>query len=271
MKHKLLLTLITVFCVHCAPQSDNNENNVVVSHRSEISRKGVEVIKKFSFDFLINVYESTVDPNCTGDKYESFGLLERFSFDNLNRKSEQDSNQHPNSSSNDEAKLIGDRILSELSFASIAMMCCTKLDAILEYTFELLMSQGILMRNFINETEFESLADIVTCANKYATDHKIFSDEETKNLTFPVDQESCNAQIDEVKHAISKDVHRFATSENSRQCFMQIISRAEAFVVKYVVMMQFELTNIQKKQEQKRFIQDFRATIEGFMLCVAMP
>lgn len=264
---KLKLFLITIFSVHCAPQSDNRKNIVIVSYRSEISEKSVELIKKFSIDFLIKVYESTVDPNCTRDKNESFGLLERFSFDNLNRKSDQDN-------IDDEEKLIGDRILSELSFAGVAMMCCTKLDAILEYTFETLLSHAILMRNSINETEFEFIAEIMKCANKYASDNKIVSDDEMDNLKFPMDQESlekCNVQIDEAKHAMSKNVHRFATSEDNKQCFMNIIAKAETFIVKYVAMIQFELTDNQKRKERSNFIQDFRATIDGFMSCVAMP
>lgn len=126
----------------------------------------------------------------------------------------------------------------------------------------------------MNETEFESSADILKCANKYAADNKIFSDDEIKNLNISMDKESsekCNAQIEAAKHALFKDVHLFATSESNKQCFMNIVAKAETFIIKYVVMIQFELTDNQTRKERSNFIKDFRATIEGFMSCVAMP
>jgi hypothetical protein len=152
-----------------------------------------------------------------------------------------------------------------------AGLCLEDVNVLAEFLFDNTMTFNILYRAFITEPEFKEYADRVHCANKYALDHKVFEANE-----YPFNVEINNAdQCEKEKSFIREVINEVVFTKllthgrfkENKQCYENVLSKLETFVLRFVLLIQFELNEAQHNSEEAHFVKEFHAITDAFAEC----
>lgn len=163
-----------------------------------------------------------------------------------------------------------------ITFFVALASCYKKGDVILEYIFESFMTNGILIRAFIDEPAFKKHADFVACANYYSTKNHFWDPKEYNFTPKPVsDEDMCDeitAMGDLAFIQAAQDAYSSVFAEDyNKKCYRGVALKLKAFVVKTVVLLQVEMTDDKKREERAHFVKDFYAILEDFVTCNSIP
>lgn len=167
------------------------------------------------------------------------------------------------------------RELAFLSFVATLGSCYRKGDVILDYIFESWMTNGIIIRAFINEKAFSKFADTIACVNSYAIKNKFWDPEIYGFTPKPVDDEDLCDEMTAAGEMIwvkeSRNFYYQFAGLHNKSCFRGLAQQVKAFVVKYVTLVQLDLNYVQMNVEKKSFIKDVYDFFEGIKKCAAIP
>lgn len=256
MKFLLLVVFGLVAGVFCAPSSDETTeiNMLEVSDVNENMQKITEMIEflsnntkdsKGSEKMLMTMALNSLDTSCMLTQYEKFKLLNMIPLtdgENL-----------------DDTKLV---------FFGIAAICSSKSFALLDFAFENLMTHRILLEALINDSEMMEYKNMIWCANNYAVKNGIV-DPQVYNLKYQLTEETeemCQDWVAQLKFQILP-MKMMTRKQFGRGCITSVISRIEKLALKTVLLLQVDLTDVQKKTEKKSFIKGARKIMEDLLKC----
>jgi hypothetical protein len=164
--------------------------------------------------------------------------------------------------------------LSEFVLMFFAGTCYKNLDVLLEYAFESFMTINILFKTFINEPEFKLwFADKLKCASSYAVSHNIL-DPKVYNFDYDIsegEKNACESFKNEARKMIDGATNGFFdVVTDNKECYKNIFTNFENYLLRYSLLVQVELTDEQKRQERTSFISDFHKYVEDFVSCAAV-
>lgn len=259
---KLLLIVVALFGVaYCAPVSDETileHIDEVINHLTESLDFKHKLKGRDYFEGYVLKAVRHIDRQCilkSVKKYDSIDKIPTTKFQKTHSHKELDT--------------------AYLSFIATLGSCYKKGDVILEYFFESWMTNGILIRAFINEKAFSKYADTIACINFYAVKNHYW---EPKNYGFTLkaveDEDLCDemtAAIDMVWIQESKKFYtqKFA-DEHNKKCYRGVSQKVKAFIVRYVTLLQLELTDAQRSIEKQNFIKDVYDLFEDLKMCGAI-
>lgn len=151
------------------------------------------------------------------------------------------------------------------TFFSIMVLCSSFTDVLLEYSFEMLMAQHILVKSFIDDQELAEVALMLKYANKYAIDKGII-DQASYNLKHQLSSEEekkCRewlSQLDiavDIAEKVGKELFRIYGPTHTDM----ITTELEKLVFRYGLLVQVSMTSDQKEAEKIRFIKECRQFI----------
>lgn len=262
---KLPLLCLSVFLASavCAPQYESTELETNITVASKMDNK--EIVSNFlaafeapSKDYKIrstafaSMFLRSVDKDCIVKEVEKNDLVEAINLLGT--------------------KKGGEKSLLEtvMVLGFIAHTCSSKSDVHLSYAFDILMSHHGLLKAYIDEPELKEYADMLACANNYAVKHDIL---DPKVYTFNYElndeqEESCMEWTEQASMIISEA--KLATREKfSRACAIKVVDKINNFVLKYVLLIQVDMTVEQKQQERINFIEDHRRITDDVLQCAA--
>lgn len=260
MKSCLFILLAIVAVISYAEDSED------IRMSDEEAMKNIESIfnvmhlnlegKARKFDFIPKMFLLSIDKKCVMNKYKSHNLFDKISKKNL--------------------KMSGWEIQEQWSFFAVTFSCSSMYDALIEYTFENTMTHNILWRALKNDSQLEKYTDIVTCANSYAVENNIWDLDaykidyeigETKrmvcdnNIMEAVETIAANKYIDQLRHI---------DAVSSTACNKGLFKIAKHFVVKYLLLVQVQLSETQRHHELQNFKKDLQELLRKFLSCVAI-
>jgi hypothetical protein len=165
-----------------------------------------------------------------------------------------------------------DKKMIQFSFMSVSMQCSSKADVITEFVFENLMTFHVLYKSVMKEPALRNFTHYVNYANKYAVDNH-FIDETVygTKVNVAVDNEDNYSEFRELLNVATGVAKIGARKELMRTCAIGIVDDLEKLLFRTFLLLQFDLTFDQKKQEREYFVkraQEIRAEV---LPCAATP
>jgi hypothetical protein len=261
MKFTLFYLLAVMAVVFSAPSSEETDDmNVIVNlSDNDFMQRITENIemargkaRQGSGKAFVSILANSLDKKCMLNQYLKHNIT-----DMIPRK--------------DMMQVEGfERELSQIVFMDAAVMCSSKLYALLDYTFENLMTHRILVEAFIEDPEMKEYKEMLTCANNYAVKNGIMDPQvyDLKHeLTSEMD-ELCEDYVEQAKYTILS-FKMMVREEFNRSCSAKIVSKMEKLVLKNMLLLQVDLADDQKRMEKKMFVKNVRQILEDIMKCAA--
>lgn len=161
------------------------------------------------------------------------------------------------------------------SFMAAGLNCYDKFNIFVEYGFEMLMTQGILVRAFIDDPEMGTIKKYLTCANYYAHKNEFWNPEDY-SLEYQLDGEvkdACEETIELMEAAWkkhNKSFFRHEVQESNVECYSQVFRAIKKILVKYPLLVQVDLTAEQHDEEFVNLKRDVRGVIKRFNRCASL-
>lgn len=184
---KLIFVLALSFGIYAAAQS-NGDSADEISMQNIIN--AIETLfkaaKRPEEKFVLNVFSTSIDKNCMLQKYKTKNLVSKIPTK--------------------ETIGTGQNVSLEVLLTDIAVICSTKTDAFLESTFNVLMSFQVLLKSFIEDSEYREYTNILTCANSYAVENNILDPSvyDFNESVLEVYQETCDDFIEEKNRFVAE-------------------------------------------------------------------
>ena len=277
MKAVSILFVTLVAAINCAPQPETDNVQVaqindeqaanyinLIINRLEKDASSSESVDNQIVKFVIH----GIDKKCVLSHYKKYNAVNLAS--ELNKLMEEDEQRDVNEEKTPEEKAKAHfPVLAALLFG---IPCNKNFDAYLEYFFENIMTFQVLYKAFADEPEFKEYIDYVTCANAYAIDHKYIDSHEHTYITEVANTEVCESNKEMAKQIVDGTVEEVLSSfkvTTNKECYKKALLKIESFVLHYVLLIQVELTDVQRIQERTNFIKDFHDIVDGIAHCYA--
>lgn len=246
--------------------------------RAKISRNLESISSALLMDgsFGANIFAAimqSVDKQCMLDEYKKLNIVDKIPATPESHQSR--------STSNDPSK----NALKTAIFTGIGFMCSSKRDAILEFTFDMILAFRPLTSGFINETNLQQYHDILICANNYAVVNGIVDPAKYEieyELTEQNQVECKQRQIEilEEMETISNSIMSSSARRGNRDdedgdnkevddCRKLVRDGSLKFGLKYIFLFQVKLNDEQQHELIEQFIADYRTNLETSMSCLA--
>lgn len=252
-----------VISVFGAPQTNSISDFVT---EDDVARKiiadQVKMIEKLSDDneFARSILKS-IDQKCMLEKYKNYKFVNEMLTE---AAFELDGFGSPENS-----------VDPFIVFADIALMCSSKLDAVLRFAFSNLFSYSELLEAFREDEPFKEIIDDFVCYNNYAVKTNLLDPNTYPRLqdqpTNKTDAE-CDEAVEGLRKLVFESLEFFSefVVSDHRQCLRTEISEAaEKFFLKYILLIPLGLTDEQKLHEKKNFVNDAREGLEKILVCNA--
>jgi hypothetical protein len=239
----VLIVLFSIFAQSFGEKIEHTKISELIEKLSDIEHKG------FQEKIETSLWKS-VDTKCASDTYERFNLSNFFP-----------SHEVFDDSSNEASMKI-------FVFTDIAILCCRKVEKLLDLAFESLMTTKALFDIFIDDPELQDYKDMLTCANNYAITNEIIDGEKYK-LNYTLDEkakENCNNLVSLVKDQMSRS-EITASIRHSDSCSSQVLKNIEHFFVKKIHLIQIDFNSEQREIEKQSLKFDFKNTLESVLEC----
>jgi hypothetical protein len=214
--------------------------------------KNVRRYSKFLFDF--------VDKKCLRDKYDAHNLtqiLERDAWP-------EDICESPMTSK--QTRFQTPTVV--LSFNSLVVQCFTKVDSVLEFMFENLMSYHNVYKSFVKEPALRNYTSYIWCANKYAVDHHIIDEtvHGSKLKLDDFDDDSCQDATVLVETALW--THKLGYRQKlSLFCSVKVVDDIVRHFIRTILLVQVDMSFADKKIERERFVNTTKKLLENIVDC----
>lgn len=254
--------MATVISVQGAPQSVADATSDFVTEDDVAIKLIADQVKTIESladenEFAITILKS-IDQKCMLSKYKQHKLIdemltaEAFDLTNIDEKP----------------------LDSLLVFANIALTCSNKLNALLGFIFDNLFSYSGLIDAFKDDEPFKSIFDEFVCYNNYAVETGLVDPEVYTNLQYNLFNETakaeCKKTVNETRESMGETLEffsEFVLTDNRKCLESEIVTAAERFFLKYVLLIPLGLTDDQKKQEKANFIKDSLDGLEKLLTC----
>lgn len=156
-----------------------------------------------------------------------------------------------------------------MKFVLASMLCSSKLRAIEDFQFELMMSFRLLVRAFIDDPEFELVSDMLTCANKYGVDNK-YLDPKAYKFNYEVEPGKlslCNDWAGMALSALRMSMSQ-AGSFTGDKCLEYLDDKTVASLIKTIMLLQVDLSEAQKSLERQNAFEDTREAVGAVITCM---
>lgn len=268
MKLTVFLVIALFGVAFCAPQNDVHpaiSDEEVLASIDEVISEIVEpmsgkLVRKSYFEGYVLKAIQHIKKECILESYKKHSSVDMIPSDvNLMK-----------------LKTKKEKTKAIITFGVTLASCYKKGDVILEYIFESFMTNGILIRAFIDEPAFKKHADVVACANYYAVKNHYWDPKEYHFTPKPVsDEDMCDEMSAMGDLAFIQTAQEGYNSvfaeEYNRKCYRGVALKLKEFVVKNVMLLQVEMTDDKKREERAHFIKDFYAILEDFVTCNSIP
>lgn len=247
---KVLLVLISFLAISSTTKVSENEK--ITQIFSEIRQIDNETVQNLFYSPLVN----SVDVNCMVDQYEKYNLteslIEKISFNSEN----------------------SEEIFKTLIFFDIAAICSAKLDPILDFNFDNFLTFKILIDAFIDDRELKTYKDALICVNNLTItqglwDNQLHPLSLTSQLTNET-EEKCNEYFG-VWLITDMAVESAVVQMFNRSCSLSILKEVETLALKTAMLLQVNLTELQKTQERKNFTENIHKILESILTCASQP
>ena len=151
-------------------------------------------------------------------------------------------------------------------YAGIAVMCSSKTDILLNYFLDNLLAQRFLLEALINEPEMEKYREWLHCANVYAILTEIVDSTEFA-LKLNMNDEQRSKCIDWVDREVTEQFKSLNNPDKPATCDDNLMYSARQFAFKYGLLVQVEVTDVQKKNLRKSFSTDFHKFMDEVLEC----
>jgi hypothetical protein len=259
MQLALIATIALFAFVNCSPSETEN----VVPFTDEDGLKDIDAVFDFIYEIIkkrpmnpetisYKLLMDNIDKNCALNQAKKYNIEHKiavFKADII-------------ASPSDEST-IGQGI-------TIGYYCFKKIDALLEFTFENFMTFHTLYQAFADEAALAPYVDKLRCANAYAVNHKIVDSE---SYSFDIDVknvEECEEDKEVARKFIddrSESVLEVDMVRNNKECFQTFFTSAENFFLRYILLVQVEMTRDQIVNEKANFIKGFHSRFDDFLNC----
>jgi hypothetical protein len=234
---------------------------------------------------LYTMVKDSVDSNCIMNKYNDFNAVNLINIRRLRIVNMQLRNTYsrimlllPNLRSlsgvimetNDRIGRLMSMVM--LSFYNAAFSCSGKLLPFLNYSFDIIMSHGNLMKSLMNDPTFEPYQRMIVCANNYANQTNIL-DVQNLNLPFDVidsERENCLQFITRAREYTGSYRDSFLSFQmppDNRACFDITFQDCENFLLRHALLTQVNMDASMLSDERANFISDFRTIMDNFFMC----
>ena len=248
MKFVLFFLAVAIIGTDSAPPSDYQDYQVKQKIDAVLDDSNLQKLADRSIVKFISIVSKSLDKSCMVNYYKKYNLVEKIPI----------ANSPPRE----------DDVVNYFIFLETAALCSTKTNAILEFSFENLMSYHTLLKAFINDPELVDLSDFLHCANKYAVTNGITIPHQYElNFTLKKEtEEECNAMTRklDVNFAMLK---RDFQKQINRPCVDFVINEMKKIMTRNILLVQVDLDEIQKRQEENNFVRDIRMVLEDSLKC----
>jgi hypothetical protein len=161
--------------------------------------------------------------------------------------------------------------MAEVMFG-IGLQCSNKVDVLAEFLFENFMTFHIIYKSFVDEPAVRNYTRYIECANKYAVEQH-FLDETVYGNKVKFSEESSDLcdEFNAIYTAASSVGKLGLRQEVRRACAIGIMNHIEKALVRTILMLQFDLTFDQKKEEREHFVKEVHEIIRKVAPCAAQP
>jgi len=156
-----------------------------------------------------------------------------------------------------------------VKFVMASMLCSSKLKAFEDFQFEFVMSFGVLLKAFIDDPEFETFSDMLTCTNKYGVDKK-YLDPNAYKFNYEVKPEKmslCNDWIEMAQSALYMYMSQLEIITGEK-CLEYLGEKTEASLLKTIMLIQVDLSEAQKLLERENSFEDTRDVVKAVTTCM---
>lgn len=234
---------------------------------------------------VYTMVRDSVDMNCISNKYNDFNVTNQINIRRLRIVDMQLRNTYsrimlllPNlrslsgviMESNDRIGRLMSMVM--LSFYNAVISCSGKLLPFMNYSFDLLMSHGNLVRSIMSDSTFEPYQKMIVCANNYANQNNML-DVQGLNLPFTVadaDQGNCNQFVATARNftgGYRESFLSFSMPPANRACFDITFQDSEGFFLRHILLTQVNMDAAMLSEERNNFINDFRTLSDNFFMC----
>jgi hypothetical protein len=208
--------------------------------------------QKDNFGFL-QIAERSFDKHCMYNKYKDANLLKFINAQYI-------------------VDHKFDKKMIQFAFLSVSVQCSNKADVFAEFLFENLLTYHIIYKSVMKEPALRNFTHFVNYANKYAVDnHYIDETIYGTKVNFDIDNEDNYSEFREIVKIATGIAKIGARKEFMRTCAIGIISHLEKLFAHTILLIQFDLTFDQKKQERENFIKRVREIRSEVLPCAATP
>lgn len=178
--------------------------------------------------------------------------------------------------------------LQMIIFGAIGFMCSSKRDAILEFSFDLVLAFRPLTSGFINATNLAKYHDMLICANNYAVVNGIVDPAkyEIEYELTELNQVECKQRqieiLEEMETISNSVMSSSANNRNARgdddeassnkddeDCKKTVRDGSLKLTLKYIFVFQVKLSDQEQRELITQFIDDYRTNLEASMSCLA--
>jgi hypothetical protein len=152
----------------------------------------------------------------------------------------------------------------------IGYSCVKNIDKLLEFTFENFMTFHTLYKGFADEIALAPYVDKLRCVNAYAVNHKIVDAETFSFDTDVKNAEECEAGKEVARKIIDdskQSVLEARMIRDIKECFQKLFTSAENFFLRYILLVQVEMTKDHSRNEKANFIKGFHSHFDNFLQC----
>lgn len=150
-------------------------------------------------------------------------------------------------------------------FASFVIMCSTIKDEVLEVKFDQLISERGPLAIIRNDPLFRNFSDHLECFKVYAVGQNLLNSS-VVDVNATHDDDDCLTAVEIFRREFTIDAGHHLTHDRS-----QCLERATSFdksTLKYLLLMQLELTAEQRTTERKQFIDEAHEDHEKLLTCM---
>jgi hypothetical protein len=207
---------------------------------------------KFFFDL--------VDKKCVRDKYDFHNLTQTLERDAL-----------PEDICESPMILKYSRFQTPtvlLSFNSLVVQCFSKLDSVLEFMFENLMSYHNVYKSFVKEPALRNYTSYIWCANKYAVDHHIIDEtiHGSKLKLDGFDDDFCQDTTVLVETALLTNKLGYR-EKLGLFCSVKVVDDIVRHFIRTILLVQVDMSFADKKAEREGFVKTTRKLLEDIVDC----
>jgi hypothetical protein len=260
MKFTLIAVIALFAFVNCAPSETEN----VIPFTDEDGLKDIDAV----FDFIYKrINERPMNPEAISiklimDNVDRNCILNQAKKYNIEHKIAEFKEGVIDRNPSDES-IIGQGIV-------IGYYCVNKIDTFLEFVFENFMTFHTLYQAFADEAALAPYVDKLRCANAYAVNHKIVDSESYSFDTVVKNAEECETDKEVARKIIDdrlESVLEVKMIKNNKECFQKLFASVENFFLRYILLVQVEMTKDQIVNEKANFIKGFHSHFDGFLQC----